>query len=76
MRCSNRHRLDRSLDALRALGGSATLAQIARKADLERETTHSALLSLAERRLVEPKPWGTRALRDGSDNADRMWRLL
>lgn len=71
-----RHSSDRALEALRALGGSATLAQVARRADLEREAARRALNALALSKVVEAEPWETRALREGADNADRVWRLL
>ena len=67
--------LPRVLAALQGLGGSATLAQVARRADLERPTAHRALSSLQKERRVEAEPWGTRALRERADSADRVWHL-
>lgn len=41
----------------------------------EPPTAHRALGELQKERRVEPEPWGTRALRERADSADRVWRL-
>jgi hypothetical protein len=67
----------RVLAALRELGGAATLAQIARRANITRERADRALYRLHKRRdQVAPEPQQTRALRGADDTADRVWRLL
>lgn len=67
----------RVLVALRDLGGAATMAQIARRANIERGRADGALYRLHKRRdQVAPEPQQTRALRGPDDTADRVWRLL